>query len=146
MRYKFLEVLCGIQFGIVCFMGRNPISLNKWIWNVHLRIDFYHQDSLALNWDLIMDIRDGIWLHTETWNAIKALSNKQDSGFELLNSFRWKAEVWLWHKQWLDFPLSHRTWSSHKWIILSWSLSDHFVWVVLAYIGHDLHPHLNLSP
>lgn len=61
---------------------------------------------------------------TSHWNVSCHKSSVKQAGFwlhELLNSFRWKTEVWLG----LDFLLSCQTWSSQKWIffilIIEWS-------------------------
>lgn len=73
--------VCAFWYWDVCIIGRNTITWNKWIQDENIRVEFYRQDSLTLKWDLIMNIRDVVWLHTGTCLAIKALSNKQDSDF-----------------------------------------------------------------
>lgn len=126
----------------VCIIGRNTITWNKWIQDENIRVDFYRQDSFTLKWDLIMNIRDVVWLHTGTCHAIKALSNKQDSDFMsywTLFGEKLKSDydlIFFYH-------VKHEVHRSES--FLSWSLSDHFMGDVLAYIGYGLRPHLAVS-
>lgn len=127
------DIICLWYWDGVCFIGRNTITWNKWIQNENIRADFYHQDSLTLKWDLIMNIRDGVWLHTGTCNAINALSNKQDSHFmsywtlfgeKLKSDYVTSRDLIFLYRVKLEVLRSESFYPDH-WVIMLWELFWH---------------------